>query len=228
MPFKGEVVENEKHTKDVHVLKIHFPELENFSYLPGQFAVLVPNGAGRAYSIANYPSNGYLEFCIKKVPQGKVSPVLCSMEPGEKLEIYAPFGEFVLRHPLERDIIFVCSGTGIAPIKAMIESVIKNEKENNTKKVILVYGCRESEYPYKTFIEKVKEKGIRVFITQDVAKTLQNFKSLKNFEAYICGSPFFVRDVIRICKAKGAEKINYEKYIFSDQKTVIEKLCKKG
>ncbi len=223
MPFTGEIIENEKLGKDIHILKIKFPELKHFSHEPGQFAILAPNGIGRAYSIANFPGNRYLEFCIKKVPGGKVSPLLCSMKPGESVVLEAPFGDFILNKNTEHNLIFICIGTGIAPIKAMLEYVIK-EGFHKDREVVLVYGCREKTYPYSEFLSELSNSGVNVIVTKNVEKTFMDFNTLENFEAYICGSPEFVKNMIEICKQRKAEKINYEKCIFSSLKILRKPL----
>ncbi|HIQ49915.1 MAG TPA: FAD-dependent oxidoreductase [Nanoarchaeota archaeon] len=224
MGYVGKVIENKKYENDIHVLKITFPEIEEFYHEPGQFAVLKPNGIGRAYSIANYPAEEYLEFCIKKVPNGKVSPVICSMKPGDKIALDAPFGDFIINKKPKHNLVFICVGTGIAPIKAMLEFLVK-EEIHNKKDVLLIYGWREKQHPYFEFFKFLKEKGIDVKITGDVESTLQTIPSLKGFEAYICGSPQFVKRTIEICALKNAEKINFEKCIFSEKELKeLEKL----
>ncbi len=217
MPFTAEIIENERFGNDIHILKLTFPDLGNFSHEPGQFAILAPNGIGRAYSIANYPSNKYLEFCIRKVPNGRVSPYLCSMEPGDKIVLEAPFGDFVLNHKTNNNLIFICSGTGIAPIKAMLE-FLSTKKFLKEKEIILIHGWRENKHPYSDFLSFLIKNNVKIFVTEDVEKILYSLKSFKNFEAYVCGSPDFVKKVMRICKQKGIEKVNYEKCIFSDLK----------
>lgn len=215
MPFIGKVIENKEYENDIHILKITFPEIDEFSHAPGQFAILVPNGIGRAYSIANYPASDYLEFCIRKVHGGKVSPLLCSMKPGDKLLLEAPFGDFVINEKVKNNLIFICSGTGIAPIKAMLEFLIREEMHKK-RKIILIYGCREKEHPYFGFLKSLSQQGVEIRITDDVEKSLSSISTLKGFEAYICGSREFVRKMIELCTLKDAEKIKYEKCIFSN------------
>ncbi len=219
------VIENLKIAEDVHVLKIEKPP--NFSPLPGQFAVLSPNGIKRAYSIANYPEHcDYLEFCIKRVPGGAVSPLLCDAKPGTEINLFGPFGKFVLQNPKEKRILFACTGTGIAPIKAMLEYLEKNDLHEG-REIHLVYGARdEKSILYREYINSwMKRDNFHAYITlsapsrawkgergliQDVLR--KHFSSLKKFEIYICGSPQMVRETKSLCeilRAK-AEKIKYE------------------
>lgn len=240
MLYSLKIIENKREAKDIHVLKVEKPE--DFHFLPGQFSILSPNGTKRAYSIATSPDNDYLEFCIKRVSNGKVSPLLCSSKPGDSLEVYGPLGDFVLRFPPKKDLLFVCTGTGIAPIKSMIEYI---ERKGLEKPVTLIYGAyNEQTIPYKNLLEKWSEKeNFEVIITlsnpssswkgeigfvQDIIK--KKFDSLKNFEIYICGSPQMVLETKNVCKElKAKEKrIKFESCIlFENVNEWVHKISEK-
>jgi CDP-4-dehydro-6-deoxyglucose reductase len=228
MLYSVRVVENRKEARDIHVIKVERPE--GFEFLPGQFSILSPNGTKRAYSIANCPEEKeYLEFCIKRVPNGKVSPVLCSSKPGDVLELYGPFGDFVLNYPPKNHLLFVCVGTGIAPIKSMIEHL---EKNGTKKTVTLIYGAlNEHTIPYRSLLEKwCQKENFEVIITlsnplnpekwkgeigfvQDVIR--KRFETLRDFEIYICGSPQMVLETKKVCEELRARerRIKFESCI---------------
>lgn len=95
------------------------------SYTPGQFVsfVDVVNGrrVTRAYSIASPPEGNRFELCLNRVKDGLFSPHLFALEPGQEVEMTGPLGYFVPRDPF-RDSVFVATGTGIAPFRAMLRS----------------------------------------------------------------------------------------------------------
>ncbi len=236
------VLENKKEAQDIHILKIEKPE--NFNILPGQFVTLSPNGVARAYSVANYPEDeNYLEFCIKHVPCGKVSPVLCSLKPGNALTLAGPFGDFTLSEK-SKNLLFICTGTGIAPIKAMLEYIEKKRLENE-KRIKLIYGNEnEKSIAYLDYLKKWKNKeNFEMIITLTnpsrkwkgekglVHNIIQkNFNSLKKFEIYICGSPKTVIETKKICESLKARtnRIKYETCILMKNiNEIIQKISKK-
>ncbi len=225
--YWGEVIKNTKMKEDVHVLKIRFDGIENFSYLPGQFAMLSPNGTSRAYSIANAPNYKYLEFCIRKVPAGKVSPVLCSLKEGETLKIFVPFGEFTLPEKIEKDLVFICTGTGIAPIKAMIEHVL-NEKIHKKVNVTLVKGALRMEDVLYPELLKEWSKKINVQITNDLFGYIRyNASSIRSSTVFVCGSPKIVLGVMEECEKIGCKDVRYEKCILNQNAIKVSQLSPK-
>ena len=104
-------------------------ELDNgvsFDFLPGQFiSVREPKPAGkyitRAYSLASAPHGGNtFDLCLDRVDSGFMSNHLCDLSLGEEIHFHGPHGAFTL-HDDRLDTIFVATGTGIAPIRSMIE-----------------------------------------------------------------------------------------------------------
>jgi CDP-4-dehydro-6-deoxyglucose reductase len=110
---------------DVMVLKLQMPANEVFAYHAGQYVeFLLRDGLRRSYSIANAPHliHEGLELHIRHMPGGKFTDqVFGSMKERDILRIEGPYGSFYLREDSTKPIILLASGTGLAPIKALLE-----------------------------------------------------------------------------------------------------------
>ena len=119
------------------------PEVRELSFTPGQFVSLTHNVDGREitrpYSIASKPDGNCFDLCLNLVEDGILSPWLFSLEPGAEIETTAPLGYFVIRNP-ERDAVFVATGTGIAPMRSMLEAALDC---GDTRQLTLLFGVRD-------------------------------------------------------------------------------------
>ena len=117
----------EKKSPDVMRLLLQLPASEVFQYHAGQYVeFLLPGGLRRSYSMANAPhtqaTSPALELHIRHMPGGKFTDkVFGSLKEREILRIEGPYGSFYLREESAKPIILLASGTGFAPIKALIE-----------------------------------------------------------------------------------------------------------
>jgi len=97
----------------------------------------------RSYSIASPPEEKrFLEFCIKLVLGGEFTPTLWNMRVGDKIEMRGPVGKFVCEEPVKHDLVFIASGTGIAPFWSMIYHLLKSGVQ---RRIVLVFGVRYEE-----------------------------------------------------------------------------------
>jgi CDP-4-dehydro-6-deoxyglucose reductase len=131
------------------------PDDTSFEYTPGQYARI---GYGdeepRVYSIASSPNRDYVEFCIRRVPGGSLTPHLCEADEGDDVFLRGPYGdELMLQEPSDRDLVFVATGTGVAPFKGMIDYVFEeglDEHEGEKRDVWLFLGSSwEDHLPYR-------------------------------------------------------------------------------
>jgi ferredoxin-NADP reductase len=154
------------------VFKVRFRPEKNFEFEPGQFiSLLVPEPGEknkfmkRCYSLANSPERAKLEgyeLCIKHVPQGKGTSYLASLTPGDSFRCLAPFGDFQYRNPKsgERLACFIATGTGLAPIRSILES--QKFKANAPQHTILIFGAKsETEILYRGELEKLGVSPLR-------------------------------------------------------------------
>ena len=151
-PWRRAIVTSIKNeTADTRVFRIQVPEIEVFSFEPGQFVTLdLPihekaNKRWRSYSIASNP-NGSNEFELLIVlnPQGLGTTYLFNeVQVGSELILRGPQGVFTLKQPLDKDVYLICTGTGIAPFRSMIKYI--HQQQIPHQKITLIYGCRKKD-----------------------------------------------------------------------------------
>ena len=122
---------------------------ELVGFRPGQHVFVYINIGGeefnRAYSIHHYKPGEYLEFAVREVKGGKVSPILNrQLNVGDQVMISQPTGHFVVnpKANLKRVHVFLSAGVGITPFISMIPALLEDEPMS---KVILAYGCRTEQ-----------------------------------------------------------------------------------
>jgi len=144
-----------KVTNDVMVLKLQLPANDNFQYQAGQYIdFILRDGDRRSYSMASIaaavpvaslastPSGNpaLLELHIRHMPGGKFTDhVFGTMKEKEILRLEGPFGSFYLREDSESPVVMLASGTGFAPIKALLENM---HAKNLSRKTWLYWGAR--------------------------------------------------------------------------------------
>ncbi len=141
----GEILQHEERTPTIAVITIR-PD-QPLRYRAGQFiGVQVPRcpRAWRDYSEANAPrENGLLAIHLRAVHGGMVSNTLVShCGPGDTVILSAARGSVLASQDEERDLVCVAGGTGFAPIKALIESVIGASGRGRRRNISLYLGAR--------------------------------------------------------------------------------------
>jgi NAD(P)H-flavin reductase/hemoglobin-like flavoprotein len=147
----GEVVQHDRRRPDLAVLTIR-PD-QPLSYTPGQYlAVQVPRWprVWRNFSIANAPrENGLIDLHVRGVRGGMVSGSLVhNTRPGDTLLLGRACGEMTTSADQDRDLLCIAGGTGLAPIKAIIEGVINASQPGRRRKIVLYFGARTEEDLY--------------------------------------------------------------------------------
>jgi NAD(P)H-flavin reductase/hemoglobin-like flavoprotein len=141
----GEVVQHDRRGQDLAILTIR-PD-QPLRYRPGQYlAVQVPRWprVWRNFSIANAPrENGLIDLHVRAVPGGMVSGSLvhCT-SPGDTVLLGQARGEMTASAHTDRDLVCVAGGTGLAPLKAVIEAVIAVDRPGKRRKITLFFGAR--------------------------------------------------------------------------------------
>jgi NAD(P)H-flavin reductase/hemoglobin-like flavoprotein len=141
----GEVVQHDRRGRDLAILTIR-PD-QPLRYRPGQYlAVQVPRWprVWRNFSIANAPrENGLIDLHVRAVPGGMVSGSLvhCT-SPGDTVLLGQARGEMTASADTDRDLLCVAGGTGLAPLKAIIEAVIAADRPGRRRQITLFFGAR--------------------------------------------------------------------------------------
>lgn len=127
---------------------------DGFDYAPGQYVGLRYGGTARAYSLASSPTRDRVEVCVRRVPDGKLSPRLCdTARVGDRLTVRGPYGELTFGDASTRDVVFLATGTGVAPFKGMIDYLYDTDRhviDNRERDVWLFLGAAwEDDLPYR-------------------------------------------------------------------------------
>jgi NAD(P)H-flavin reductase/hemoglobin-like flavoprotein len=147
----GEVVQHDQRSPDLAILTIR-PD-QPLRYTPGQYlAVQVPRWPRlwRNFSIANAPrENGLIDLHVRAVPGGLVSGSLVhNIGPGDTVLLGQARGEMAASADPGRDLVCVAGGTGLAPVKAIIEAVIATDRPGKRRRITLFFGARTEDALY--------------------------------------------------------------------------------
>ncbi len=198
---------------DVMVIRLQLPASDVLKYHAGQYVeFLLAGGDRRSYSMANAPHTQAIapgiELHIRHMPGGKFTEhVFGAMKEKEILRIEGPYGSFFLREDSAKPIILLASGTGFAPLKAIIEHMLH---KNITRPAVLYWGgrrppdlymhdwvlARVAEIPSLRYVPVVSDAlpeddwtGRTGFVHRAV---LQDFSDLSGHQVYACGAPIMV------------------------------------
>ncbi|URI09270.1 FAD-binding oxidoreductase [Aquincola tertiaricarbonis] len=137
---------------DVIKVTLRLPPTAKLRYLPGQYInVLGPGGLKRAYSIANAApgSVGPIELHIRAVEGGAMSTYwFGGAKVDDLVRLHGPLGTFFLREAVGEHVVFLATGTGIAPVKAMLEQLAATPTEKRPKSLTVYWGCRHPHEHY--------------------------------------------------------------------------------
>lgn len=228
--MKAKLIDVREIAPNVRHFVFEVPEVRDFYFVPGQFVSLTHILDGkeitRPYSIASKPGGNRFDLCLNLVEDGLFSPWLFSLEPGDEIETSAPLGFFVLRNP-QHDALFVATGTGIAPIRSMLEAWLG---QDDPRKLTLLYGVRyEYGLLYRDEFEELAGKhpnfDFRPTLSRPEpawrgrtghvqAHLVEAVEERPDMDVYICGLKAMVDDVRALLKGMGFDRkqIIYEKY----------------
>lgn len=127
---------------DVVEVTFRHPQSERFKFLSGQFIEVIRQGERRSYSIASTANEHLISILVKKVERGVFSRYWFNdAKVNDLLRIEGPSGTFFLREP-NKPLIFLATGTGIAPIKSMLNALDQDQGYSQKEKIWLIWGNR--------------------------------------------------------------------------------------
>ena len=212
MPVR--VLSLEKKSDDVMVVKLQLPANDVMQFHAGQYIdFLLRDGDRRSYSMANAPhtlvaGSPAIELHIRHMPGGKFTDhVFGAMKEKEIQRVEGPQGSFYLREDSDKPIVLLASGTGFAPIKAILEHM---QHKGITRPTRLYWGGRRpgdlylndwvqaqlATMPHLQYVPVISDAlpedawtGRTGFVHQAV---LQDTPNLSGHEVYACGAPIVV------------------------------------
>lgn len=177
--YLGKINQIQQLSPDVKVFGITVPSEETIRFEAGQFITLdLPisdkrQARWRSYSLANAPNElNQLELCVVHLKGGVASSYLFdAIEIGSDIKFKEPFGTFTLPNIADKDLVMVCTGTGVAPFRSMLLDIF--EQNIPHRGLHLIFGCRkEEDILYRNEFEELAAKHPE--FTYDIALSREN------------------------------------------------------
>lgn len=187
---------------DVMQILLKLPAGENLKFKAGQYLeFILKDGARRAFSMANAPSDDLIELHVRLIEGGTFTNyVFNEMKEKSIHRIEVPIGNFYLRES-DRPMIFVAGGTGFAPIKSIINDCHRTGVE---RKIYLYRGFKTHKDLYQDEVVENWKKNINNFESINIyseevvngqekilvhKKVIKDLGQLDSFDVYCCGAP---------------------------------------
>jgi len=234
--WTAEVVANEQRRPGIAVLTVA-PD-QPVPYLAGQHVtVQTPRWprVWRPYSVASRPrEDGLMTFHVRAVPGGWVSNALVRYAAlGDELILGPALGTMTLDRAGQRDLLCVAGGTGLSPVKALIEQAIR-ESSACPRQIFLFYGARTRDELYDLQdLYRLVDAYPRFLLTPvtsddpafdgmqgNVGRVAARYLPHRECEAYVAGPPLMVRETIRVLARAGIpqERIHYDDALLAEEK----------
>ncbi|WP_406321239.1 MULTISPECIES: globin domain-containing protein [unclassified Streptomyces] len=217
----AEIVAHDLRTPDVAVVTVR-PD-QPYPFLAGQYTSLETPWwprIWRHYSFASAPrSDGLLTFHVKAVPAGWVSNALVHRaRPGDIIRLGPPDGSMTVDHTTDSGLLCLGGGTGIAPIKALIEDVAEH---GEWRPVEVFYGARTDHdlYEIDTMLRLQQSHpwlSVRAVIDQrahlHLPDAIREYGPWHAFDAYLSGPPGMIRRGVDALRHVGipSERIRHD------------------
>lgn len=203
----------------VTALSVRVPDLDVLTYRPGQYMnVILPDGSTRSFSMASKPDSNRVDFHIRRIEGGHFTEGrLPRLQGGDKLSVEIPLGSFCFRAEDYRPLLMVATGTGLAPIKAMLESVMddpdcppvslywgaRTRTDLYLHEEICNWGERLYEFNYAPVLSRPDAgwDGRSGYVQDAVGADLPD---LSEHAIYLCGSPLMISAAKSAFLARGA------------------------
>lgn len=196
-------------------------------YLPGQYMkVHLADGTTRNFSMASMSQGTGIDFHVRRIPGGQFTDALLKhLRPGDKLDVELPHGSFFYRQQDYRPLLMVATGTGLAPIRSILESLLddpdcppvtlywgmRTASDLYLNEELLAWESRLSRFKYIPVLSQPDGAWThrRGRVQQAVA---DDFPDLSEHAIYMCGSPTMVTEARRDFIAIGANPA----YVYAD------------
>ncbi len=235
--FQAKVTNIQDMTHDIKEITFKLLEPTEINFKAGQYVQLttpryakVRQSVSRAYSISSCQDHtDFIELIIRKVPEGICTTWVHEyLKVGDEINLTGPFGDFYI-HDTKADMLFVAGGSGKAPIKSMLEFLMK---KNSTRRMGYFFGAQRRKELYHTEMFEKLEKEMHDFkyypILSQPTKSCEwkgrcgyvlpffdeFIKDPKNTEAYLCGNPGMIAAIVKDLIKRGIpeEKIYYDSF----------------
>jgi NAD(P)H-flavin reductase len=222
-------------TYDVRQIALALLDPPEMRFIAGQFVSFEIDRPGsdipatRPYSIASSPTDlTSVQLLFNRVSGGPGSEYLFSLQPGDVTVCKGPVGSFTLRNSA-RDILFVATGTGIAPIRSMLLALAE---AGSKRRITLLWGLRaERDLYYQDELSDLRHRLTNFSFATTLSQPGTNWRgaagrvvplvvsgidTVANLDVYLCGNGSMIREVRDIIRRKGLCPIYTEQYYSGD------------
>jgi NAD(P)H-flavin reductase len=209
--WHAEVLSHERRSNDIAVFTCR--PMQQLDYRAGQYVSIeckYQPRLWRVYSMANAPrKNGTMEFHVRAVGAGWVSSALVRrLKVGDMIRLAAPMGSLTLERKSTRDIVCVAGGTGLAPVKALVEELTRY---NRTRWVHVFFGARTRDdlydlaelnklaarYSWLSVVSAVSGDPGHGGEQGNISDVMAKYGPWKEHDFFVAGSPAMVRATLR-------------------------------
>lgn len=227
----------EQVTPDTRIVRLEITAGGPFAFSAGQYARVAFDALpARDYSMANRPDEALLEFHIRDVGDGASRYVARELRPGETVTVEGPFGEAWLRRGHERPILAIAGGSGLAPMKSIVETALASGMR---QPIHLYFGARDEQdiYLERHFYDlAAKHRNFRyVPVLSEPSRATgrrsglvgeavaADFRDLRGYEAYLAGPPAMVESVMGFLYRRGvrAEDMHADPFYSEAEKAAM-------
>jgi CDP-4-dehydro-6-deoxyglucose reductase len=212
----------DKAADDVMLISLQLPANERLQYRAGQFIeFILRDGKRRSYSMANAPHlDEHVTLHVRHMPGGLFTDhVFSTMKVRDILRIEGPMGTFFLREDSDKPMILLASGTGFAPLKAIVEHAIN---KNTERPMVLYWGGRRPKDLYMSALCEEWARTVPRFrfvpVISDALPedgwtgrtgyvhraVMEDIPDMSAYQVYACGAPLMVesaqRDFVAQCR----------------------------
>ncbi|GAB2726029.1 2Fe-2S iron-sulfur cluster-binding protein [Comamonas sediminis] len=239
------VAELRMHTPDIYHLALDLPEDHGLRYVPGQYLnICLPGGEHRSFSMATPPQGRRISLQIRKIAGGRFTDgLLATMAVGDTLEVELPHGSFYYRAQDYQPMVFAATGTGFAPIKAILESLLgdadcppihfywgmRSEADLYLLDEIAAWAGQLYEFTFVPVLSRPSDRwtGRRGYVQDAIA---EDFEDLSEHSIYLCGSPHMIADAKALMALSGAalDKIYSDSFIFQNEAAAVAELSEQN
>ena len=239
--LRATVAEIRLHTPDIYHLALDLPGDHGVQYAPGQYLnICLPGGEHRSFSMSSPLEGNRVTLQIRKIAGGRFTEqMLAHTQPGDVLDVELPHGTFYYHAKDYQPMVFAATGTGFAPIKAILESLLddedcppihfywgmRSESDLYLLDEIAAWAGRLYEFTFVPVLSRASDSwaGRRGYVQDAMA---EDFGDLSEHSVYLCGSPSMIQEAKALLALSGAalDKIYSDSFIFQNEAAAVAEL----
>ncbi len=209
-------------THDIKRVRLAIESGGPFDFSAGQFASVTFDGcAPRDYSMANMPGDPVLEFHVRRSPGGTTSAYVAEkLKVGDSVRVEGPFGTSYLRESHRGPIIAVAGGSGMAPIKSIVEQAlakglpqhiyfyfgVRAERDLYLVDHFTALARKHDNLHFTPVLSEVTTGEWRTGLVHEAVAA--DFDEFDGCKAYLAGPPVMVEAATRLFEKRGMRRID--------------------